>query len=160
MKTMLLLLIAMIISSMLLISNVSAKGVYPQEHSTTTLLREDLPAYVFEYDLERLYPSTWEFYKKLDIINRDKVYAHYLYNPAIKDVRHKIFELALGKGKGKVRPAPASIDQVLASNNTTPSPLASGFGSSVHGITNGPAISAINLDTNSHQSIYTFIKNH
>ena len=159
MKTALILLIAMIISSMFLISNASAKGIYPQDDSTVMELREDLPAYVFEYDLERLYPSTWEFYKKLDITNRDKVYAHYLYNPAIKDVRHKIFELALGKGKGKTRPAPASIDQVLTSNKKTALTPGS-LGSSIHSVANGPTISAVNFDTNSHETIYAFIKNH
>lgn len=158
MKTALLLLIAMIISSMIMFSHASAKGVYPQDKSTVLELREDLPAYVFEYDLERLYPSTWEFYKKLDITNRDKVYAHYLYHPAIKDVRHKIFELALGKGKGKTRPAPASIEQVLALVEKK-SAFSGTFGS-IHRIPNGPAISAVNLDTHTHESVYTFIKNH
>ncbi len=166
MKTLLLLISAMLVSSLLFIPQASAKSssasnIYPQNKSTINTLREDLPSYVFEYDLERLYPSTWEFYKKLDIINRDKVYSYYLYHPEIKDVRHKVFALALGKGKGKTPPVPASLDQILASNINPESTLSStGFSSSVHSITNGPTISAVNLNTNSHQTIYSFLKNY
>lgn len=160
----------MFLSSLLLISNASAKStsessIYPQDKSNITTLREDLPAYVFEYDLERLYPSTWEFYKKLDIINRDNVYSFYLYNPAIKDVRHKVFALALGKGKGKTAPAPASVEQVIVNNTksaSTNDELAlsgSSLSGSVHSIPNGPTISAIDFNSNSHQTIYSFLKN-
>lgn len=81
------------------------------EHLT---LREDLPSYVFEYDLERLYPATYEFYKKLDIINRDNIYAYYLYHPDIKQIRHKIIQLVIGKNKGKTPPVPFSLSQALA----------------------------------------------
>ncbi len=171
MKTLLLLILAMLISSIFFISQASAKSasassIYPQDKSTVTVLREDLPDYVFEYDLERLYPSTWEFYKKLDIINRDKVYSYYLYHPAITNVRHKIVTLALGKGKGKTTPIPASIGQVLASNislepalGSSKSTLGSSFSSGIHGITNGPTISAVNFNTDSHQTVYTLLKN-
>ncbi len=166
MKTLLLLILAMLISSIVFISSASAKSasaanIYPQDKSTVAILREDLPDYVFEYDLERLYPSTWAFYKKLDIINRDKVYSYYLYHPAITDVRHKVVALALGKGKGKTTPVPASIDQVLASNIKPESTLGStGLGGSgIHSIANGPTISAIDFNTNSHQTVYSFLKN-
>lgn len=155
MKTILLLTAAMIVSSFMIIGTASAKDAYPQDKTNATQLREDLPAYVFEYDLERLYPSTWEFYKKLDMANRDMVYAHYLYHPEIKDVRHKIFELALGKGKGRTLPTPTSLDQVLASNTKKQSVL----GTRVHSVANGPTIGAVNLNTNTHQTIYTLIQN-
>lgn len=160
MKTILMLIVAMLFSSALIISPASAKGVYPQDTSNAKKLREDLPAYVFEYDLERLYPSTWEFYKKLDIVNRDRVYSHYLYNPQISDVRHKIFELALGKGKGKTHPKPTSVDQVIANNSNAESAVgSSSLSIGVHGITNGPTVTAVNFNANSHQSIYSFLQN-
>jgi hypothetical protein len=90
-----------------------AKGVANSNKVTAKVLRSDLPDYVFESDLQDLYPATWEFYKKLDILNRDKVYSYYLYNPGIEKVRHKIFALALGKGKGKTKPEPFSLAQVI-----------------------------------------------
>lgn len=160
-----LLIAAMLISSIFFISHAAAKSAsstsYPQEKSTVNVLREDLPDYVFEYDLERLYPSTWEFYKKLDIINRDKVYSYYLYHPAISDVRHKVFSLALGKNKGKTAPAPASLEQVLAKTIEESAFGGSGsLGSSIHSVPNGPTISAINFNSNAHQAIYSFLQNH
>lgn len=158
----------MVISTVLFTANVASatsSSVYPQSVSKTTVLREDLPSYVFEYDLERLYPATWEFYKKLDIIKRDKIYSHYLYHPAIKDVRHKIFKLALGADKGKTTPAPTSFNQVLVANKkestqSTPKSTLSSFNlSGVNSITNGPTIRAVQLNTNSYQSVYSFLKN-
>jgi len=167
MKILIVLILAMLVSSSLLITNVSAStqsgSTYPQDDSNSIVLREDLPSYVFEYDLERLYPSTWEFYKKLDLINRDKVYSHYLYHPKIKDVRHQVFKLALGSNKGKTPPTPASIEQVLVNNNKSESEKLALSGTSlssgIHRITNGPTISAINFDTNSHQTVYSFLQN-
>lgn len=154
-------------------AHAASSDIYPQDVSKSIALREDLPSYVFEYDLERLYPATWEFYKKLDIIKRDKVYSDYLYHPAIKDVRHKIFKLALAADKGKTTPAPTSLNQVLEKNkkmqasqariqafaNNTSSPLGSLNLSSVHSVTNSPAIGTIEFNTNTNQSVYSFLNN-
>ena len=173
MKQQLILITTLIISTLLLTGHVTAhaasSSIYPQNISKSLVLREDLPSYVFEYDLERLYPATWEFYKKLDIIKRDKVYSHYLYNPAIKDVRHHIFKLALGADKGKTTPAPTSFNQVLVSNDTNPnfSPETdpshrSTFGSlnlsGIHRVTDSPAVRTVQFYTNTNQSIYSFLQ--
>lgn len=118
-------------------------------------LRANLPDYVFEFDMEKLYPSTWQFYKKLDITNRDKVYSYYLYNPSIGKVRHQIFKLALGKGKGKSLPRPVILSEILLAMKADKSNLIT---SSVHSITDSPAISAINFDADTHKPIYTFLQ--
>jgi len=119
-----------------------------------TILRADLPDYVFEFDLKKYYPSTWQFYKKLDIANRDKVYSFYLYNPAIQKVRHKIFKLALGKGKGKSLPRPVILSEIMLSldNKDKKSGSSLSLLNSVH----SPAIS--NSNPHSHRSIYAFLK--
>lgn len=151
--------IATIIISLLLMHSASARDVYPMYKSNVTELREDLPSYVFEYDLERLYPATWEFYKKLDLIKRDTVYSNYLYHPSIKEVRHQIFKLALAKDKGKTRPAPTSFNQVLtADSNPTSATSRLNLGR-VHSITKGPTIRAIKFNSYSHQSVYSFLEN-
>ena len=177
MKQQLILITTLIISTLLLTGHVTAhaasSSIYPQNISKSLVLREDLPSYVFEYDLERLYPATWEFYKKLDIIKRDNVYSEYLYHPAIKDVRHNIFKLAMATDKGKTTPAPTSLTQVLTGNkkeqvsqtkttSSSPSPL-SPLGSlnlsGVHSVTDSPAIGTIEFNTNTYQSVYSFLNN-
>lgn len=120
-------------------------------------LRPDLPDYIFEFDLKKLYPSTWQFYKKLDIINRDKVYSFYLYHPSIQKVRHKIFKLALGKGKGKSIPRPVIIGEIMRAISEKKLGASS---ASVHRVTNSPSISTVNFNSNPHQSIYTFLQNY
>ncbi|HIQ07569.1 MAG TPA: hypothetical protein EYH35_03825 [Thiotrichaceae bacterium] len=124
----------------------------------SAILRADLPDYVFEFDLKKYYPSTWQFYKKLDITNRDKVYSFYLYNPTIQKVRHKIFTLALGKGKGKSLPRPVILSEIMFSLDNKDKKSGSSFSllNSVDSLTNSPAIS--NFDPHSHQSIYAFLK--
>ncbi len=149
MKNIIILTTAIILNTILFTSQASAANTsaYPQDTSTAIELREDLPAYVFEYDLERLYPATYEFYKKLDTINRDKVYSYYLYNPKVKDVRHKIFEIALGKGKGKSTPSPFSLDEALADVKTDK--LKTVFStSSSHSIINRVTVGTINFNPN------------
>ncbi len=176
MKPLLILILLIIVSTLLFTANAattsnigsSNSNIYPQSTSKAIKLREDLPSYVFEYDLERLYPATWEFYKKLDIIKRDKVYSHYLYHPAIKDVRHRIFKLALGADKGKTTPAPTSFNQVFIANKNTDkkeqtmkssqSTLGSFNLSSVNSITDSPTIRTVQFNTNSNQSVYSFLK--
>ena len=94
-------------------NHISTLPSFQKESLALLGLREDLPSYVFEYELEKRYPATYEFYKKLGIINRDKIYAYYLYHPNIKNVRHKIIELAIGKKKSKAIPMPFSLNQAL-----------------------------------------------
>ncbi len=118
MKTILLVTTTLLINALLLNTTTIAK-YHPfstkENNNTNTLfqLREDLPSYVFEYELERLYPATYAFYKKLDIMNRDTVYSYYLYHSKIKNVRHKIIELSIGKKKSKTTPTPFSLNQAL-----------------------------------------------
>jgi hypothetical protein len=117
MKTILLITTTLLLNLFLLNTTTIAK-IHPfsfKGNSISTLLqlREDLPSYVFEYDLERLYPATYAFYKKLDIMNRDTIYSYYLYHPKIKNVRHKIIELSIGKNKSKTIPTPFSLNQAL-----------------------------------------------
>lgn len=63
--------------------------------NTVSTLQEDLPDYIFENQLRKMYPATWQFYSKLTTIKQDKVYSYYLYNPDIEKVRHKIFALTV-----------------------------------------------------------------
>lgn len=100
-------------------NHISTIPSFQKESLALLGLREDLPSYVFEYELEKFYPATYGFYKKLDIINRDRIYAYYLYHPSIKNVRHKIIELAIGKKKSKAIPMPFSLYQVLIAIKTT-----------------------------------------
>ena len=124
MKTILLITTTLLINTLLLNTTTSAK-YHPfsaKENNNTNTpfqLREDLPSYVFEYDLERLYPATYAFYKKLDIIHRDIVYSYYLYHSKIKNVRHKIIELSIGKKKSKTTPIPFSLNQALITLKAT-----------------------------------------
>lgn len=117
MKTIFLVITTLLINTLLLNTTTIAKNhpFSPKKNDTSTLLklREDLPYYVFEYDLEKLYPATYAFYKKLDIMNRDTIYSYYLYHPKIKEVRHKIIELSIGKKKSKTIPNPFSLNQAL-----------------------------------------------
>jgi len=131
MKTILLITTTLLINALLLNTITIAKN-HPMHtkarNNTSTLfkLREDLPSYIFEYDLERLYPATHAFYKKLDIMNRDTVYFYYLYHPDIKNVRHKIIELSIGKKKSRAIPMPFSLNQALIALKKTESKESSG----------------------------------
>ena len=149
MKNIIILTTAIILNTLAFTSEaIAANSIYPQDTSNAMELREDLPAYVFEYDLERLYPATYEFYKKLDTINRDKVYSYYLYHPKVKDVRHKIFEIALGKNKGKTTPAPFSIDQAFADVKKVDKLATTLHAGNSHSIINRVAVSTINFNSN------------